>query len=86
MNGAGAGDTGARVVAESVSAERGGTVPEGDDAPGAVGTHGVANNMLEGSPDVWAVVGVAMVVSDSAVAETEDTGDVSVPRTRGRRG
>ena len=77
MNGAGAGDTGAWVVAKSVSAERGGTVPEGDDAPGAVGTHGMANNTLEGSPDVWAVVGIAMVVSDSAVAVTSGAGTKS---------
>ena len=77
---------GAWVVAESVSVERGGTAPDGDDMLGAVGTRGVVNSMLKGSPDVLAVVGIAMVVSDGAVAETEDTGDASAPRTRGRRG
>ena len=77
---------GAWVMAESVSVERGGTAPDGDDALGVVRTHGVANSTLEGSPDVLAVVGIAMVVSDGAVAETEDTGDASVPRTRGHRG
>ena len=77
---------GAWVVAESVSAERGGMAPDGDDMLGAVGTRGVANSTLEGSPNVLAVVGVTMVMLDGAVAETEDTGDVSAPRTWDRRG
>ena len=80
---------GAWVMAKSVGAERGGTVPEGDDTPGAVGTCGMANNTLHAgglAGHAGSVVGVAMVVSDSAVAETEDTGDASMPRTWGHRG
>ena len=71
-------------MAEGVGAERGGTVPEGDGALGAVGIRGVANSTLEGSPDVWAVVGVAVVVSDGAVTETADMDNVSAATERGR--
>ena len=68
LNGAGAGDAGAWVVAEGVGTERGGTAPEGGGALNAV------------------VVGVAVVVTDGAVAVTDDAGDASTPTTRGRRG
>ena len=47
---------------------------------------GVVNGMLGGSLDVRAVVGVAVVVADGAVTVIDDTGDVSMPMTRGRRG
>ena len=70
-------------MAEGVGAERGRTVPEGDGTLGAVGTCGVVNSMLEGSPDVRAVVGVAVVVSDGTVAETGDTDNTSVVMERG---
>ena len=75
-----------RVVAEGVGAERGGTAPEGDGALSAVGTRGVATSTLDGLPDVRVVVGVAVVVTDGAVAMTDDTGDASMLMTRGRRG
>ena len=71
-------------MAEGVGAERGGTVPEGDGMLGVVGTRGVANSMLEGSPDVRAVVGVTVVVSDGVVAETADTDNASAATERGR--
>ena len=74
------------VVAEGVGAERGGTAPEGDGALSAVGTRGVATSTLDGLPDVRDVVGVAMVVTDGAVAVTDDMGDVSTPTTWGCRG
>ena len=69
-------------MAEGVSMERGGTVPAGDSALGAVGTCGMANSMLEGSPDVRAVVGVAVVGSDGVVAETADTDNASAATER----
>ena len=74
------------VVAKGVGAARGGMAPKGDGLLGAVGTRGVANSTLEGSPDVWAVVGIAVVVTDCAVAMTDDTGDASMPTTWVRRG
>ena len=64
-------------MAEGVGAEKGGMVPEGDGALGAVGTCGVVNSTLEGSPDVRAMVGVAVVVSDGAVTKTADTDNAS---------
>ena len=66
--------------------KRGGMAPEGDGALSTVGTRGVATSMLDGLPDVRVVVGVAVVVTDGAVAVTDDTGDASMPTTRGRRG
>ena len=86
LNGAGARDTGAWVMAEGVGTERGRTAPEGDGTLSAVRMHGVANSTLEGLPDVRAVVGTAVVVTDGAVAVTVDTGDTSMPTTRGLRG
>ena len=60
--------------------------PEGDGMLGMVRTRGVANSMLEGSPEVQAVVGVAVVVTDGTVTVTDDTGDVSMLMTWGHRG
>ena len=70
-------------MAEGVGAERGGMVPEGDGALGVVGTRDMANSTLEGSPDVWVMVGIAVVVSDGAVAETADTDNASAATERG---